>query len=178
MPSRNTYKALLLIIAVLLISNMVLLYLFVFTTSGTKAGNANRGTRESFATILKDSIGFSEQQIATYSELRSTERERLRVLFRQMRRIKSTFYKLTTPSVSESIVDNMADSIGITQKAIDLEMLQYFQKMRLLCTPDQLPAFDSTMSRFIVDRMIGRQSDRNRSNRPKVQSDKSNRSQP
>lgn len=169
MTSRNTYKALLLIIIVLLVSNIVLLYLFVFTSPGTKTGRSGQASRESLTAMLKDSVGFSDQQIARYMELRGTERENLKVLFRQMRRIKGTFYKLTTPPVSDSITNSLADSIGITQRAIDLEMHRYFQKIRLISTPGQLPAFDSIMSQFIVTRMIGRQNDRNRNNKPKVQ---------
>lgn len=168
MASRNTYKALLLIILVLLISNIIVLYLFVFSPERSKARHPNPGGREGLATILKDSVSFTDQQVAQYNELRNTERTNLRTLFRQMRRIKGEFYAQTTPPVADSVANSLADSIGITQKNIDLEMRRYFVKIREICTPEQLPAFDSVMSRVIITRMIGsRQSDKNKNNRAK-----------
>ncbi len=168
MASRNTIRALLLIILVLLISNLVILYLFVLSPGVVKNKRANTG-REGIATILKDSVGFTPQQVARYNELRSSERTRLKGLFGEMRTTKKKFYKMATPPVSDSVANNLADSIGFIQRKIDLEMRGYFLKIREICEPSQTQAFDSIMSRVIIARMIGKQNSRGRNNNTKNQ---------
>ncbi|MBS1654397.1 MAG: hypothetical protein JSU05_06120, partial [Bacteroidetes bacterium] len=63
---------------------------------------------------------------------------------------KTRFYNLLNdPSVNDSVLNNMADSIGIKQKNIDLQIFHHFKQVGSLCTPDQQPKFDSLVVRVI-----------------------------
>lgn len=165
MTNRSTSRFLFLIVLVLLITNIIMLFLFVIP-----AGNAHHEKRtqdNSLAPILKDSVGFSEKQLQEYTDLRITERAQLKDYFTNMRSVKERFYSSVYTPQPDSVTMALADSIGSIQRNIDLHMRQYFMKVRLLSTPEQMPAFDSAIAKT-VNRMIGRQG-RNKNSQIKTQ---------
>lgn len=167
MTSRYTNRVLLLIIVVLLITNVIMVMFFVFTPEQKK--RSTQITPEAGMTnLLKDSVGFSEKQIADYMDLRSRERPKLKQYFGRMRQNKEKFYSLVTTAGADSVSLQLADSIAILQKEIDMHMRQYFLKIRNICTEDQLPAYDATIAQ-VVKRMTSRQGNRNRSGDAKKQ---------
>lgn len=155
MATRSTNKILLLIIIVLLITNIMMLILFVLP-SQKKKHHERTSNENGFAITLKDSVGFSDEQVAEYLKLRSEERPQLKQYFSGMRSAKEKFYNTLLEPVDDSSMLALADSIGSIQKQTDIHMLNYFNRIRQICTPEQLPAFDSTITR-IVNKMIGRQ---------------------
>ena len=88
-------------------------------------------------------------------QLRSRQRATGRPLFDSLRISKEKFYALLEQStVSDSIMHNYADKIAMSQKQLDLQMFNYFQQVRKLCTPQQLPQFDSLIKKTVI-KMIG-----------------------
>ena len=60
------------------------------------------------------------------------------------------FYKLLySPAISDSLVNADADSIAQKQKTVDMHMFRYFKSIRNICKPEQLPKFDSSITREI-----------------------------
>ena len=88
-------------------------------------------------------------------QLRSRQRATGRPLFDSLRISKEKFYALLEQStVSDSIMNNYADKIAMSQKQLDLQMFSYFQDVRKICTPQQIPLFDSVIKKTVM-KMIG-----------------------
>src|SRR5688572_20777587 len=90
-------KVLLFLIGILLVTNLVLLLFFVLN----KDGDQGRGKRpphtdraQMMRTFLKDSVGFSEQQLTQFDQIREKNREDMKPLFEEMRQSKLAFYNL------------------------------------------------------------------------------------
>ena len=59
------------------------------------------------------------------------------------------------PSVPDSVIEAKADIIGKQQKDLDLFVIRHFKDIRTLCTPDQLPKYDSLLPP-LIERMTAR----------------------
>ncbi|MGB8190515.1 MAG: hypothetical protein WCF67_01290 [Chitinophagaceae bacterium] len=153
MNSRN--KVLLFLVGILLLTNIVLVIFFV----GKKdKPDHNNGPRPSRAAVmkgyLKDSVGFDEQQLARYEDVRDRHDENMKSLFEQMRNAKLEFYKLiNNPGATDSASSAAAAAIGQKQQAVDLAFFNHFREVRMLCRPDQQPKYDSLVQR-IVRKMV------------------------
>ncbi len=170
MTTRYTTRVLFLIIILLLVTNVVMLFLFVFSPEKASKNKRHSSSDMSMPALLKDSVGFSEQQLADYQAFRAVERPKLRELFSKMRTTKEEFYKhIYMDNADSTAAIALADSIGMLQRTIDLNMKNYFSQVRKLCTEDQLPAYDSTIKR-VIGRMTGisgRSGSRNGNSKPK-----------
>jgi hypothetical protein len=71
----------------------------------------------------------------------------------QMKKTKEDFYRqMYDPSIPDSVINAKAAVIGHEQEEIDVHVLKHFKDLRTLCTPEQLPKFDSLLP-MIVQRM-------------------------
>lgn len=78
--------------------------------------------------------------------LKKQHRAGIKPLFDELGKSKDNFYHLIgQPAASDSILKTAAEDIGKKQAALDLQFFQNFMSFRNLCTPQQLPKFDSTM---------------------------------
>ena len=101
-------------------------------------------------TSLQNDVGFNKDQLDQYQALRKEQRDKMRPLFNELRTSKKDFYKLLYSSAnSDSLVSADADSIAQKQKTVDMHMFRYFKSIRNLCKPEQLPQFDSSITREI-----------------------------
>ena len=156
-------KILLIIIVVLLLANLVMLFLFVLP-SGKKDFHSRRSDTDSgMAKTLREKVGFTEQQIAGYMELRQKQRPVLKEQFSGLREIKEKFY-FTMFENKDSVTAIYADSIAQKQKSVDSTMREYLVDIRRLATPEQLPQFDTVMKRTVW-RMIGKPRNQKDSNK-------------
>ena len=156
MKIASSRKSLLIVIFLLLIIDLVVLFFFV---SKNKPENGHQRDRKEggLYTMLTKDANFTPDQIVKYQELREEQFKNVKPLFSKIRKSKDNFYSLLyTENVSDSTVNALSDSIAISQKALDMQMFGYFQKIRLLCTADQIPKFDSSIKNVVM-RMTGRQ---------------------
>ena len=166
MKIASTRKSLLIVIFLLLIIDLVVLFFFVSKNKPDNGHQRDRKESGLFIMLSKDA-NFTPEQMAEYQELREEQFKNVKPLFSKIRKSKDNFYSLLyTENVSDSTVNALSDSIAANQKALDLQMFTYFQKVRLLCTPDQVPKFDSSIKKVVM-RMTGRQGP---SGRPKSDS--------
>ncbi len=77
------------------------------------------------------------------------------VLMRSKRTKEDFYYQMYDPSVPDSIINNKAEIIGDQQKELDLFVIRHFKDIRTLCTPEQLPKYDSMLP-HIIKRMTER----------------------
>lgn len=154
MDSTKKYKALVGFIVLLVLTDIVLLIFFIsHQSSGYKWTNSH--DQNSLATVLTKEVNFDKSQIDQYLQLRGQQLAQGKPVFDSLRKSKENFYALLEQSsVSDSIKNEYADKIAMTQKRLDLQMLNYFQEVRKLCTPQQLPQFDSAIKKTVM-KMIG-----------------------
>lgn len=147
-------KPLIFIIILLVITNGILLFFFV---SGNRSKKSNHDSGGLYS-VLKDSVGFNSNQLEQYRQLREDQFQKMKPLFQKVNQTKETFYQLIyLPDVNDSLLHREADSIGIHQKEVDMQMFQYFKQVRNICTQEQLPKFDSTYKK-VIRKMIGKRS--------------------
>jgi periplasmic protein CpxP/Spy len=150
MSSQSKNKILIFIITILLLTNIGVLISF---EGMRKHGDKDSKTDKAHAGItdlLKKEVGFSDTQMAQYKQMRKEHWDKMKPLFDEMNNTKTRFYDLlNNTAVSDSVLNQMADSIGIRQKNIDLQIFHHFKEVGNLCTPEQQPKFDSLVVRVI-----------------------------
>ena len=118
-------KVLLFLIGILLVTNLVLLLFFVLNKrddDGPRDKQRTSHDRSSMMrTFLKDSVGFSDQQLAQFDQMRAKNREDMKPLFEEMRQSKLAFYNLLKqPNTPDSVSQAAANLMAEKQKAVDM----------------------------------------------------------
>jgi Spy/CpxP family protein refolding chaperone len=149
--STSKNKGLLFIIAVLLLTNMAVLgYFLWFKKSPARAGGPGSERSRGIENGLLNEVGFNDQQISQYKLYREEQWNALKPMFEDMRKAKESFFRLiSTEGVSDSVVNAITDDIAEKQKALDMRMYNHFKRIRALCTPEQLPKYDSLVQRMM-----------------------------
>jgi len=143
--SRPGNKNLLIIIAVLLLTNIGVLGYFLWYKKPPEK-QEQRDRNNGITDVLQKEVGFSPEQIAQYKQMKDRQRETIRPMYDEMRKAKdSLFHLLKDSAVSDSTAAKAADLIAQRQKMLDLQTFAYFRKVRGLCTPEQLPRYDSVI---------------------------------
>jgi Spy/CpxP family protein refolding chaperone len=159
--SQSKYKTLVTIIVLLLITNIAVLSYFMFSH---KRNSDNHGkNRSGFDMLLKQEVGFTDEQTAQFSELRKTHWATAKQKMEALKQVKQNLFNLTKEeNVSDSVINQLADSIALLQKQIELNSFQHFKSVRKICTPEQQPIYDSLMKKIItkIEHRVGRSSER------------------
>lgn len=140
--NRQSNKVLLLIITVLLLTNIgVLVYFLKYRQCEPEAAKPKGATD-----LLKEQVGFSQEQLDHYKQIREQQRELIRPMYENMRTTKDSLYRLLGDStVTDGKLDTITSHIGEKQKALDLLTFQQFRELRKICRPDQRTLYDSMM---------------------------------
>ncbi|ASZ11589.1 periplasmic heavy metal sensor [Chitinophaga pendula] len=159
-------RILIIMVVILLLTNLLMLFFFVWLKPGSRHdGRGKRGV----AIFLEEQVGFTEDQMKSYQELREQHWGRMKPVLGDIRTTKERFYNLLArAAVPDSVLQQAADSIGRRQSAIDLLTFQHFREVRALCTPEQRPRFDSLVHQVML-KMSGPY---RRGNRPDAQTGK------
>ena len=153
MTGSTRNKLLLLVIAILLLANIVQVY---FLIRGDR-NKPQRMERHGMADQLKTDVGFSEDQLKQFQQMRDAHMKQIRGLFEDLRITKENFFNTlsgTHPGDSASLAK--ANEIAEKQKRIDVTTYQYFSSIRKICTPEQLPKYDSLYQQVIKRMISGR----------------------
>lgn len=145
-------RTLLFIIAVLLITNLIMVIFFL----NINQGEPEEVKRVSFTEKLKTQVGFTPEQMKAYEPRKTEFWAGIRKKFDSIKETKQNFYyQIYDPSIPDSIIEAKSLIIGEQQKDLDLQVIRYYKDVRKLCTPDQLPKFDSLIPP-IIERMTTR----------------------
>ena len=154
MTPNKKYKALVGFIILLVLIDIILLIFFILYQSPSEKRTHSR-EQNGMATVLEKEVGFNKNQVDQYLQLRIQQRASGKPLFDSLRKAKENFYALLgQPSTVDTLINSYAEKIAITQKQLDLQMFNYFQEVRKLCTPQQIPQYDSVIKRTVM-KMIG-----------------------
>jgi protein CpxP len=151
---KRSNKTLLLIIAVLVLTNIAVLAYFLWYKKSDLPLKADR-EKNGIAEPLEKEVGFSSDQLAQYKMLKDKQHELIRPMYEGMRRSKDSLFRLLgSRDANDSTVVHLATSIGEQQRALDLETFSHFKRVRALCKPDQEIKYDSMLVRMF--RKMGR----------------------
>ncbi|HYM95595.1 MAG TPA: periplasmic heavy metal sensor [Chitinophagaceae bacterium] len=140
-------KMLILIVAVLLLSNLVLLG-FMFFGKGKQKRNSERG--KSFSEYFEKQLGFTPEQSAKFQQLRNQHFEKIRPFLREVRQAKDSLFSIMRqPEVPDSVLEKAAENLAQKEKAQEIQSFRHFRQVRELCTDEQKPKFDSLISKLI-----------------------------
>src|SRR5688572_11993715 len=147
--STTRNRNLLIIIGVLLLTNVGVLVYFLSEKRTDKATMGDKGP-QTVTEMLQQEVGFDDEQSAKYKELKDKQREKIRPMYSNMRKAKDSLFRLLTyPDTPDSLLNKAADVIAQQQKELDIETFNHFKRVRTLCTPDQLPQYDSLVLRML-----------------------------
>src|SRR6185312_5359590 len=158
-------KSLVTIVIFLLITNIAMLIFFLALSKPADKRQRNSEPNGMYNSLQND-VGFDKDQLDQYQALRKEQREKVRPMFSGLRSSKKDFYNLMYSVNSDSVINVYADSIGQRQKNLDMQMFRYFKSIRNICKPEQLPKFDSSITREIRW-MVGNRSGGNAQGNPK-----------
>lgn len=137
-------KIFLVIIAILFISNIVLLSFFL-QKRGPDSPSKRSDRKAYIATFLKKEIGFNQQQLLQYDSLSNGQQKIMKGFFDNMRNNKKQqFQQLVAGNFSDTSINRLADESAATQKQLEVQMFNHIRSVRQLCFPDQLPKFDTS----------------------------------
>jgi periplasmic protein CpxP/Spy len=148
-------RALILLVAILLLTNIGVLIYFLNFNKPHKPEPPRE--RKSPVEYVKDEIGFNEQQAAQFKILHESHMDSLKVLGEDLRKSKTAFFNLLQQQgVADSTVSAAAERIGEMQEEFELNNFRHFQRVRALCSDSQQQIkFDSMVTRMI-NRPFGR----------------------
>ncbi len=151
-PQQNNSKFLVTIIGILLIANIALVSFFLLKKDNRK--HDKRMDRKTvIGNFLKKEIGFNEAQMQQYDSMSTGHSKYMRTMFETNRNSKDKQFKeLTAANFSDSVMNNIADQSAASQKALELQMFNHLKQVRALCTPGQLPKFDSLFVKVLNKR--------------------------
>ncbi len=140
---QNRSKVFLAIIGILLVSNIALVSFFLMKKDGAKREKKPEW-KIVISGFLKNEIGFDTIQLNKYYLLSDRHKENMKKMMDSLRTPKDKQFKeLAAGGFSDSVMNSLAEQSATTQKAMELRMFNHLKKIRLLCTPEQLPKFDS-----------------------------------
>ena len=141
--TQNRSKVFLLVIAILLVSNIAMLAFFLLKKDD-RPFDKKPDRKAMIAGFLKKEIGFTTEQLKQYDTLSTKHQESVKKMFESHRASKDNQFKdLVAGDFTDSVMNLIADQSAESQKSMELQMFNHLKNIRLLCTKDQLPKFDS-----------------------------------
>lgn len=152
-------KWLLLLVAILLVTNIITLSIYwsMKTPDHSKPsqGQGDGDRQRRMGQFMVNELKLDKNQEVVYWKLRDSMVSRQKPLMDSIRNTKKRFFDLLKdPTPADSVLQENANEIGLLQKQLDLITFQHFQQVRALCNPDQVLKFD-TVVKEIVNRMTG-----------------------
>lgn len=146
---QNRSKVFLTIIGILLVANIALVSFFLMKKDGSR-----REKKPEWKTVisgfLKNEIGFDTVQLNKYYSLSDRHRESMKKMMDSLRTPKDKqFNELAAANFSDSAMNTMAGQSATVQRAMELQMFNHLKNIRLLCTQEQLPKFDSLFGKIL-----------------------------
>lgn len=147
-------KSLLIIVALLLITNMAMLIYFLNKPGAEK--ESPRKSRSEMGIFLKNQVGFSDDQMKEFEKRKQLQRDSAGKYFKDLNDTKMAFYsQLNQADADSSRLDTLSMAIGRKQAHIDRMYFRHFRDIRSLCTPQQQKIYDSLFP-GVIRNMIDR----------------------
>jgi len=148
---QNRSKVFLAIIAILLVANIAMVSFFLLKKDTDPAKRVRRPEWKAvISDFLKKEIGFDTVQLKQYDSLSDRHKANMKNMMDSLRSSKDKQFKeLAAAGFSDSAMNAVADRSAANQKVMELRMFNHLRKIRMLCTPDQQPKFDSLFGKVL-----------------------------
>ena len=147
--STSKNRSLIFIIAVLLFTNIAVLAYFLWYKKPSRPPDGRDRSR-GIELPLQNEVGFNEEQMSQYKQMRDEQMKAIKPMFDDMRKTKDSLFRMvSSENANDSTVNVIANAIASKQKEMDLRMYNHFKRIRSLCTPAQLPKYDSVIQRMV-----------------------------
>lgn len=133
--------------AVLLITNVVLVYFLWKDKRSNLHGDKEKGDKGDW---MVDELKLDDKQKAQHKEIKDAHFARLKPVFDSITSGRSNLYKLLKePTVNDSLINVYTKAVGEQQSLISLYTFEHFQKMRAICTPEQQLKLDELIQKLV-----------------------------
>ena len=150
----NRNKILVTIITVLLLSNTTAIIWFLVLKDNGRRPDRHRSPMTEF---LQKEVGFTPQQLHLFDSLKQRHHTIVKPLGEDLSRSRDSLYNLIgKPAATDSAVQAAAAIIGRKQSVLELQLYDNFRQIRGICTPAQLPKFDSLAPSLVRKMMFPR----------------------
>lgn len=142
MFKQTNNKFLILLVAILALTNIALLSILIFQKPKSHSGKKYR--EERMKTFLVKDIGLSPAQMAAYDTLYKNQQLFMENLYDTMRKGGNENFKfLGQNGFSDSAIMVVVNRSAEHQKFIDKKVLTHFKQIRNICDGEQKARFDS-----------------------------------
>jgi hypothetical protein len=140
-------KILTLLAVVLLLTNIgLLVYFLVLKQPGGRGDGRRYGSMEE---MLRKDLQLTDTQVKQFVQLKDEHFARMRPLADSMQQQRDALYRMTgNATVPDSVIAAASRRIGDMQSQLDAMTFAHFRQLRTICTPAQLPAFDTLVQKM------------------------------
>lgn len=146
MSKANSNKGLMILVALLVLTNVAMLWYFTRPPKEEKPLTRS----EKMAEYMKKELRLDDAQTQQYLQLRHLRDSLLAPLQAQSRAAKMEMLALLKqPNVPDSVVRMAAEKVA--QKQVDLELayFNHFKRIVNICKPEQQPYFEEVLNRMV-----------------------------
>jgi hypothetical protein len=146
MSAQTKSKLYLLIIGILAFANIALLYFLLNSNHKSTKKKGGWAAHDAAARdFLQSDIGFNHPQLVQFDTLVKQHREKMKaIIYENKKGRKNQFKQLGSLAFSDSAIANAVKINAQNQSNVDMQLFQYLQNLRKLCTPDQLSKYDTS----------------------------------
>jgi protein CpxP len=147
MRMRN--RTLIIVIAVLLVSNLLLLGVYLFGSPAKKTNTAPKNDRSPVEYMTKE-LKLDSSQREQFRELWESVQKKNRELYDSIRFQRESLYtNLKTEPQPDSIIHSITEKIAEFEKQISLNNYQHFRNVHAICDAEQQVRLDSVIARMV-----------------------------
>lgn len=95
------------------------------------------------AQTLKNEVGFDDEQLAAFQDLKEGHREKIEDIHQSNRDLREQLHSVE--SNNANLADSLSSALGANIASIELVTWQHFQDIRALCTEEQKDKLDDLL---------------------------------
>jgi len=142
MKAITSNKWVLLLVITLVITNLILAFIAFSQKKSAKPDNSFRAQ-----------VGLTEEQAKIFEEKKKHYFTVMKPHWEKVAELKDSLYlHLADSSVSDSLIVSYVDKWHAINRHSDIQLFLHFREMRAHCTPEQLPKFDSAVTKMVTRR--------------------------
>ena len=142
MKAITSNKWVLLLVVTLVITNLVLAFIAFSQKKSTRSDNS-----------FKTQVGLSEEQAKIFEEKKKNYFALMKPQWEKVAELKDSLYRhLGDERVPDSLIASYVDKWHAINRHSDIKLFLHFREMRAHCTPEQLPRFDSVVTKMVTRR--------------------------
>lgn len=146
-------KALLIIIAVLLVANIGGWVFFFKNTPSGKKPSYSAQRKNLMQAYLKNEIAFSEAQLVQYDSLSERHQREMQPMFDLLKKEKEERVKyISQNAFADTAIAEAVSNTTAKQQLVETKMLMHLKDVRNICTEQQKIKFDSSVYKMFARR--------------------------